>query len=89
MFWCVCVCLTFAGVWGGGRSLGVSEEASLAVLTLASFSVVQTVTHATAALAGLAPRRPIKMAALSVSVTLALCRGERSHIVRDLKLNQL
>lgn len=64
--------LTFAGVGGGLRSLRVSVEAGFTFLTLASFCVVETVAHASAALARLAPRRPIKMAALSVSVTLAL-----------------
>lgn len=73
------MCLTFAGVGGGVRPPGISVEAGLAFLTLTPFSVVQTVTHATAALAGLAPRRPIKMAALSVSVTLALWCGEGGH----------
>lgn len=82
----VCV-FTFAGVGGSVRSLGVSEETGLAVLTLVSFSVVQTVTHASAALARLPPRRPIKTAALSVSVTLTLCVGDRSHIVRNLLRN--
>lgn len=62
--------------------LGVSVESGLAFLTLAPFSVVQTVTHATAVLARLAPRHPIEMAALSVSVTLTLWCGEggRQHI---------
>lgn len=64
--------LTFAGVGGGLRSLRVSVEAGFTFLTLPSFGVVETVAHASAALARLAPRRPIKMAALSVSVTLAL-----------------
>lgn len=75
----------FAGVGGSVRSLGVSEETGLAVLTLVSFSVVQTVTHASAALARLPPRRPIKTAALSVSVTLTLptfLRSPRQSVSR-------
>lgn len=75
--------LTFAGVGGGLRSLRVSVEAGFTFLTLASFGVVETVAHASAALARLAPRRPIKMAALSVSVTLALWserKGGNEHI---------
>lgn len=71
------VCLTFAGVGGRVRSLGIPVEAGLAFLTLTPFGVVQTVTHASAALARLTPRRPIKMAALSVPVTLTLwCERE-------------
>lgn len=58
-------------------SLGISVEARLAVLTLAALRVVQTVTNASAALARLAPRRPVKMAALSVSIALTLwCERE-------------
>lgn len=58
-------------------SLGVSVEAGFAFLTLASFGVVQTVAHASAALARLPPRRPIKAAALSMAITLALwCERE-------------
>lgn len=75
--------LTFAGVGGGLRSLRVSVETGFTFLTLASFGVVETVAHASAALARLAPRRPIKMAALSVSVTLALWserKGGNEHI---------
>lgn len=75
--------LTFAGVGGGLRSLRVSVEAGFTFLTLASFGVVETVAHASAALARLAPRCPIKMAALSVSVTLALWserKGGNEHI---------
>lgn len=63
--------LTFTGVWSSLRSLGVSVETGFAFLTLAPFGVVQTVTHASASLARLSPRRPIKMAASSVSVTFA------------------
>lgn len=63
--------LTFTGVWSSLRSMGVSVETGFAFLTLAPFRVVQTVTHATASLARLSPRRPIKMAASSVSVTFA------------------
>lgn len=69
---CVCVYLTFAGVGGSVWSLGVSVEARLACLTLRPFGVVQTLTQASTALARLTPRRPIKLAALSVSVTLTL-----------------
>lgn len=74
--------LTFAGVGGSLRSLGVPVEAGLAALALASLGVVQTVAHAAAALARLAPHRPIKVAALSVSVTLAHCgsEGEDEHV---------
>ena len=61
------------------RPLGVSVEAGLAVLTLPSFGVVQTVAHASTSLAGLAPRRPVEMAALSVSVALALCLCEAGN----------
>lgn len=68
----VFVYLTFAGVWGGLWSVGVSVEAGLAFLTLTSLGVVQTVTHAPGTLAGLTPRRPIKMAALSMSIALTL-----------------
>lgn len=58
-------------------SLGISVEARLAVLTLTALRVVQTVTNAPAALAGLPPRRPIKVAALSVSIALTLwCERE-------------
>lgn len=71
---CVCVCLTLAGVGGRVRPLGISVEARLAPLTLTALGVVQTVADAAAALAGLAPRHPIKVAAPSVPVTLALCR---------------
>lgn len=59
------------------RPLGVPVEAGLAPLALAALCVVRAVAHATAALAGLAPRRPIKVAALSVTVTLALWGGRR------------
>lgn len=69
--------LTFAGVGGRVRSPRVPVEARLAPLALAPFGVVQTVAHASAALAGLAPRRPIKMAALGVAVALALWCGKR------------
>lgn len=55
----------------------VPVEARLAPLALAPFGVVQTVTHASAALAGLAPRRPVEMAALGVAVALALWCGTR------------
>lgn len=54
---------------------GIPVEAGLAPLTLAAFGVVQTVTHASAALAGLAPRRPIEAAAQGVAAALALWRG--------------
>lgn len=65
-------------------SLGISVEARLAVLTLTALRVVQTVTNASAALARLPPRRPIKMAALSVSVALTLwC--EREEVRRSVK----
>lgn len=69
---CVCLSLTFAGVWVCVRPLGVPVEAGPAPLALAALCVVHAVAHATAALAGLAPRRPIKVAALSMTVTLAL-----------------
>lgn len=69
---CVCLSLTFAGVRVCVRPLGVPVEAGFAPLALAALCVVHAVTHATTALAGLAPRRPIKVAALSVPVTLAL-----------------
>lgn len=57
------------------RSSRVPVEAGPALLTLAPFGVVQTVAHASAALSGLAPRRPIKMAALGMAVALALWCG--------------
>lgn len=69
---CVCVFLTFAGVRVCVRPLGVPVEAEPAPLALAALRVVHTVARAAAALAGLAPRRPIKAAALGVAVTLAL-----------------
>lgn len=69
--------LTFAGVGGRVRSPRVPVEARLAPLALAPFGVVQTVTHTSAALAGLAPRCPIKMAALGVAVALALWCGTK------------
>lgn len=54
------------------RPLGVPVEAGFASLALAALCVVHAVAHATAALAGLAPRRPIKVAALCVTIALAL-----------------
>lgn len=69
---CVCLSLTFAGVRVRVRPLGVPVEAGFAPLALTALCVVRAVTHATAALARLAPRRPIKVAALGVAVTLAL-----------------
>lgn len=54
------------------RPLGVPVEAVPAPLALAALCVVHAVAHAATALAGLAPRRPIEVAALSVAVTLAL-----------------
>lgn len=68
----MCVQLTFAGVSGGVRSVGISVKAWLAFLTLSPFGVVQTIADASASLARLSPRCPIKAAVLSVSVTLAL-----------------
>lgn len=79
---CVCVCLTLAGVGGRVRPPGVSVETRLAPLTLTALGVVQTVTDPAAALAGLAPRRPIEVAALSVAATLALwCEREEDRHV--------
>lgn len=65
------VCLTLAGVRGSVWSLGVSVEASFALLALTSFGVVQTVAHPSTPLARLTPRRPVKAAALSVAIALA------------------
>lgn len=79
---CVCVCLTFAGVRGGLRPVGVSVEAQLALLALPPLGVVQAVAHASAALARLAPRRPVEMAAQSVAVALTLWREREGEDVR-------
>lgn len=62
------------------RPAGISVEARLAPLTLTALGVVQTVARAAAALAGLAPRRPVKVAAESVAVTLALWREREEDI---------
>lgn len=67
--------LTFAGVGGRVGPPGIPVEAGLAPLTLAPVGVVKTVAHASAALAGLAPRRPIEAAAQGVAAALALWRG--------------
>lgn len=67
--------LTFAGVGGRARPPRIPVEAGLALLTLPPFRVVQTVAHASAALSGLTPRRPVKMAALGMTIALALWRG--------------
>lgn len=54
------------------RSSRIPVEADLALLTLPPFSVVQTVAHTSTALSRLTPRRPIKMAALGMTIALAL-----------------
>lgn len=63
--------LTFAGVRGRVWSLGVPVEAGFALLALVSLGIVQTVAHASAPLARLAPRQPVKTAAVSMTVALA------------------
>lgn len=64
--------LTFAGVGGRVRSSRIPVEVDLALLTLPPFGVVQTVTHASAALSRLTPRCPIEVAAQGVSIAFAL-----------------
>lgn len=79
----MCVQLTFAGVGGGVRSVGISVKAWLAFLTLSPFSVVQTIADASASLARLLPRCPIKAAVLSVSVTLALWCEKKKIVIKN------
>lgn len=79
----MCVQLTFAGVGGGVWPVGISVKAWLAFLTLSPFGVVQTIADASASLARLSPRYPIKAAVLSVSVTLALWCEKKKIAIKN------
>lgn len=70
----VCARLTSAGVGGRARPPAVPVEAGFARVTPPALGVVQAVADASAALAGLAPRRPVEAAALGVLAALALWR---------------
>lgn len=65
--------LTFAGVGGRFRTAGVSEEARLAVVAVAALRVVAAVVaHAAAAPSRREPQPSTEVAALGVTVALAL-----------------
>lgn len=81
----VATSLTFAGVRRRLGSPRVSVEASFAFLALTTFCVVQTIAYASTPLARLPPRRPVKAAALSMPVTLALWQGQMT-LVKTLNL---
>lgn len=65
--------LTFAGVGGRFRTAGVSEEARLAVVAVAALRVVvAVVAHAATAPSRREPQSSTEVAALGVTVALAL-----------------